>query len=102
MQGGGVSGRSRRVRLRRARTRPRPDGPLRRTARSGAHPHRPDGSGAVLVDATLGAAGHAERFLTEFPALRLIGLDRDPNALAIATARLAWFGDRVTLVPDPL
>ncbi|HNF06974.1 MAG TPA: 16S rRNA (cytosine(1402)-N(4))-methyltransferase RsmH [Mycobacterium sp.] len=58
----------------------------------------PDGSGAVLVDATLGAAGHAERFLTEFPALRLIGLDRDPNALAIATARLARFGDRVTLV----
>ena len=36
----------------------------------------PDGSGAVLVDATLGAAGHAERFLTEFPALRLIGLDQ--------------------------
>lgn len=58
----------------------------------------PDGSGAVLVDATLGAAGHAERFLTLFPALRLIGLDRDPNALAIATGRLARFDDRVTLV----
>lgn len=58
----------------------------------------PDGSGAVLVDATLGAAGHAERFLTEFPGLRLIGLDRDPNALAIAAARLAPFGDRATLV----
>ncbi len=58
----------------------------------------PDGSGAVLVDATLGAAGHAERFLTRFPALRLIGLDRDRNALAIATDRLARFGDRVTLV----
>jgi 16S rRNA (cytosine1402-N4)-methyltransferase len=58
----------------------------------------PDGSGAVLVDATLGAGGHAERFLTEFPALRLIGLDRDPNALWIAGERLSRFGDRVLLV----
>lgn len=58
----------------------------------------PDGSGAVLVDATLGAGGHAERFLTEFPALRLIGLDRDPNALWIAGERLSSFGDRVLLV----
>lgn len=57
-----------------------------------------DGSGAVLVDATLGAGGHAERFLTEFPALRLIGLDRDPNALWIAGERLSVFGDRVLLV----
>ena len=57
-----------------------------------------DGSGAVLVDATLGAGGHSERFLTELAALRVIGLDRDPNALAIAGARLAPFGDRVTLV----
>jgi 16S rRNA (cytosine1402-N4)-methyltransferase len=58
----------------------------------------PDGSDAVLVDATLGAGGHAERFLTDLPGLRLIGLDRDPNALDIAGARLARFGDRVTLV----
>jgi 16S rRNA (cytosine1402-N4)-methyltransferase len=57
-----------------------------------------DGSGAVLVDATLGAGGHAERFLTEFPGLRLIGLDRDPGALDIAGARLAPFADRITLV----
>ncbi|MCX2713935.1 16S rRNA (cytosine(1402)-N(4))-methyltransferase RsmH [Mycolicibacterium sp. J2] len=57
-----------------------------------------DGTGAVLVDATLGAGGHSERFLTEFPGLRVIGLDRDPNALAIATARLASFGDRMTFV----
>lgn len=58
----------------------------------------PDGSGAVLVDATLGAGGHTERFLTEFPALRVIGLDRDPNALWIAGERLSKFGDRVTYV----
>jgi 16S rRNA (cytosine1402-N4)-methyltransferase len=57
-----------------------------------------DGSDAVLVDATLGAGGHAERFLTELPGLRLIGLDRDPSALDIARNRLAPFADRVTLV----
>ncbi len=58
----------------------------------------PDGAGAVLVDATLGAGGHAERFLTDLPGLRLIGLDRDPGALDIAAGRLAPFADRVTLV----
>jgi 16S rRNA (cytosine1402-N4)-methyltransferase len=57
-----------------------------------------DGAGAVLVDATLGAGGHAERFLTELPGLHLIGLDRDRTALAIAAERLAPFGDRVTFV----
>ncbi len=57
----------------------------------------PDGSGAVLVDATLGAGGHAERFLDELPGLRLIGLDRDPSALWIAGERLAPFADRVLL-----
>jgi 16S rRNA (cytosine1402-N4)-methyltransferase len=59
-----------------------------------------DGSGAVLVDATLGAAGHAERFLDTFHGLRLVGLDRDAQALAIAGRRLARFVDRVTLVHD--
>ncbi len=60
--------------------------------------HAADGSGAVLVDATLGAGGHAERFLTQFPGLRLIGLDRDPDALAIAGRRLERFDGRVQLV----
>ncbi|MBV9318650.1 MAG: 16S rRNA (cytosine(1402)-N(4))-methyltransferase RsmH [Mycobacterium sp.] len=60
--------------------------------------HRSDGSGAVLVDATVGAGGHAERFLTELSGLRLIGLDRDPIAVETARNRLARFGDRVTLV----
>jgi 16S rRNA (cytosine1402-N4)-methyltransferase len=58
----------------------------------------PDGSGAVLLDATLGAGGHAERFLTELPGLHLIGMDRDPDALWIAGERLSQFGDRVLLV----
>ncbi|QLL10284.1 16S rRNA (cytosine(1402)-N(4))-methyltransferase RsmH [Mycobacterium vicinigordonae] len=60
--------------------------------------HHSDGSGAVLVDATLGAGGHAERFLTELPGVRLIGLDRDSTALDIAAGRLAPFADRITLV----
>ena len=58
----------------------------------------PDGAGATLVDATLGAGGHAERFLTDLPGLRVIGLDRDRTALQIAGERLAPFGDRVTFV----
>jgi 16S rRNA (cytosine1402-N4)-methyltransferase len=54
--------------------------------------------GAVLVDATLGMAGHAEAFLERFPRLILVGLDRDPEALVIAGERLAGFGERVQLV----
>ncbi len=54
--------------------------------------------GAVLVDATLGMGGHSEALLTRFPNIRLIGLDRDTDALRIAGERLARFKDRVTLV----
>ena len=54
--------------------------------------------GAVLVDATLGLGGHAEQALTRFPDLRLVGLDRDPEALRLSGERLAGFGERVTLV----
>ncbi|ALC06347.1 Ribosomal RNA small subunit methyltransferase H [Corynebacterium deserti GIMN1.010] len=52
------------------------------------------GDKAVIVDATLGAGGHSEFFLTSFPKARLIGLDRDENALVDARARLAPFGER--------
>ncbi|WP_081654426.1 16S rRNA (cytosine(1402)-N(4))-methyltransferase RsmH [Mycobacterium sp. UM_WGJ] len=58
----------------------------------------PDGRGATLVDATLGAGGHTERFLSQFPGLRVIGLDRDTTALDIASARLARFADRFQTV----
>jgi 16S rRNA (cytosine1402-N4)-methyltransferase len=54
--------------------------------------------GAIAVDATLGLGGHAAPLLAQFPDLRVIGLDRDPQALEIAGQRLAEFGDRVTLV----
>lgn len=53
---------------------------------------------AVLVDATLGLGGHSDALLTANPRLRLIGLDRDPNALERSAARLARHGDRVHLV----
>ncbi|MDP3209839.1 MAG: 16S rRNA (cytosine(1402)-N(4))-methyltransferase RsmH [Rhodoglobus sp.] len=55
-------------------------------------------SDAVLVDATLGMAGHAEAFLQRFPELTLVGIDRDNDALAIAGERLAGYGNRVHLV----
>lgn len=54
--------------------------------------------GAVLVDCTLGLGGHSEAFLRAFPELHLVGLDRDPNALALAGERLAPFADRTDLV----
>jgi len=54
--------------------------------------------GAVLVDATLGMGGHSEAFLERFPNIRLIGLDRDTDALEIAAERLAAHADRISLV----
>ncbi len=54
--------------------------------------------GAVLIDATLGLGGHTDHLLSQHPALRVIGLDRDPEALAVAGQRLAQYGKRVTLV----
>lgn len=52
--------------------------------------------GPVVVDATLGLGGHTEAMLDRFADLHVIGIDRDPEALARAGARLARFGDRVT------
>ncbi|MEU7084449.1 16S rRNA (cytosine(1402)-N(4))-methyltransferase RsmH [Streptomyces achromogenes] len=54
--------------------------------------------GAVVVDCTLGLGGHSEALLTRFPGARLIGLDRDKEALRLSGERLAPFGERATLV----
>ncbi len=51
----------------------------------------------LVVDATLGGGGHAEAILEAHPHLSVLGIDRDPSAIAAATARLARFGDRVTI-----
>ncbi|MGZ8625714.1 MAG: 16S rRNA (cytosine(1402)-N(4))-methyltransferase RsmH, partial [Actinomycetota bacterium] len=54
------------------------------------------GRGTVL-DLTLGAGGHAEALL-DSGVERLVGVDRDPDAIELARARLARFGDRFTAV----
>ena len=57
-----------------------------------------DHDGAVLVDATLGLGGHSEAVLTRCTLARVVGIDRDPDALALAGERLAPYGDRFTAV----
>lgn len=53
--------------------------------------------GGTFVDCTLGLGGHA-RMLLESGATRVIGIDRDLDAIALAKETLAGFGDRVTFV----
>jgi 16S rRNA (cytosine1402-N4)-methyltransferase len=54
--------------------------------------------GGVFVDGTVGLGGHSEAILTSSDDTRVIGFDRDPEALAFATQRLASFGDRFSPV----
>jgi 16S rRNA (cytosine1402-N4)-methyltransferase len=55
--------------------------------------------GGVYLDATIGLGGHAEQLLhASDPDGRVIGIDRDPDALALARERLAGFGDRLVAV----
>ncbi len=53
--------------------------------------------GGIFVDCTLGLGGHS-RMLLESGATRVIGIDRDTGAIAIAKDTLAAFADRVTFV----
>ncbi|GAA1475875.1 16S rRNA (cytosine(1402)-N(4))-methyltransferase RsmH [Nocardioides aestuarii] len=55
-----------------------------------------DRDGAVLVDATLGLGGHSEAVLERCPRARVVGIDRDPEALRRSGERLASYGDRFT------
>ncbi|MBD8869211.1 16S rRNA (cytosine(1402)-N(4))-methyltransferase RsmH [Nocardioides donggukensis] len=57
-----------------------------------------DHPGSVLVDATLGLGGHSEAVLEACPQARLVGVDRDPQALELAGDRLSAYADRTTLV----
>ena len=54
--------------------------------------------GGLFVDGTVGLGGHAEALLQASPDVRLLGIDRDAQALARAGERLAVFGPRVRLV----
>ena len=56
-------------------------------------PAREDG---IFVDATVGLGGHAEALLDKHPRLRLLAIDRDPEALRRSRERLGPFGERVT------
>ncbi len=69
------------------------------------------GADRVIVDGTLGGGGHSEALLEA--GFRVVGIDRDPVALAAASTRLARFGERFraikgefagvrTLVPGPV
>ncbi len=59
---------------------------------------RPARGDGTLVDATVGLGGHAEGLLEQYPATRLIAIDRDPRALEMSRERLRRFGDRVAFV----
>jgi len=51
----------------------------------------------TVVDATVGGAGHARAILDAHSHLRVAGLDRDPDAVAVATERLAPYGHRASV-----
>ena len=52
----------------------------------------------VVVDATLGGAGHAHAILTAAPQLSILGIDRDPDARSAAAQRLAHFDGRYRII----
>ena len=55
-------------------------------------------SNPIVVDATLGLGGHTQALLERFPNLRIVGIDRDQEAISLASARLAKFGSRFNVV----
>lgn len=58
------------------------------------------GPGRLLLDGTVGLGGHAQRWLELAPGGRVVGLDRDAEALARAAERLAPWGGRVKLLHE--
>lgn len=61
------------------------------------------GENATVVDCTLGLAGHSLAFLTAAPGAHLVGIDRDAEALGLATRRIGQegFASRFTPVHAP-
>ena len=57
-------------------------------------------SDPLLIDGTLGLAGHTESLLKEFPNLKIIGIDRDPIAIERAKERLGELASRVEFVNE--
>ncbi|MCA8911622.1 MAG: 16S rRNA (cytosine(1402)-N(4))-methyltransferase, partial [Planctomycetes bacterium] len=53
--------------------------------------------GATVVDGTCGFGGHSAALLERYEALAIVGLDRDPEAVAHATQRLAGYGGRAVV-----
>ena len=53
-------------------------------------------SGGLFVDATLGLGGHSEGLLESSGDVRVLAIDQDAEALAIAKERLSRFDERVT------
>ncbi len=51
-----------------------------------------------LIDCTIGYGGHSSEILDRHPELKLIGIDRDIEALEFSAKRLKKFGDRVELI----
>lgn len=56
-----------------------------------------DSQPKIVVDGTVGGGGHASALLASLPALRLIGIDRDPEARKEANRQLRHFGERVSV-----
>ena len=56
----------------------------------------------LVVDATLGGGGHAAALLRANPGITILGIDRDPLAVAAATEALAPFGSRASSPPVPV
>ncbi|MDO5729061.1 MAG: 16S rRNA (cytosine(1402)-N(4))-methyltransferase RsmH [Actinomycetaceae bacterium] len=57
-----------------------------------------DGRVATLIDCTVGMGGHSEAILQRWPSVSIIGIDRDPIAIELASTRLEPFGDRFRTV----
>jgi 16S rRNA (cytosine1402-N4)-methyltransferase len=87
-----------------------PDGilPVEGLQMSRAFDHRPAMAGevvsllasvppGVIVDATVGGGGHAQAILDAHPQLTVLGIDRDPAAVAAASDALAPYGDRAVV-----